>query len=65
MTLAEKIREAVEALPAEKQAEVLDFAEFLKARTAAPLDVDALDRELAALRAERAASVEQTTEDME
>lgn len=32
MTVAEKIRERVEALPTEKQEEVLDFAEFLAVR---------------------------------
>lgn len=34
MTLADRIREVIEELPAEKQAEVLDFAEFLRGRAA-------------------------------
>ena len=33
MTLADKIREVVEELPFEKQAEVLDFVEFLRSRS--------------------------------
>jgi len=33
-SIAERVREATEALPIEKQTEVLDFVEFLRARSA-------------------------------
>ena len=33
-SIAEQVQEATEALPIEKQAEVLDFVEFLRARSA-------------------------------
>jgi len=32
MSIADRVREGTEALPAEKQAEVLDFVEFLRSR---------------------------------
>lgn len=64
MTVAEKIRERVEALPAEKQEEVLDFAEFLAVRYAKPrplrssrglwagLGIDISDKDIAEVRRE-------------
>jgi hypothetical protein len=33
MSIADRVREVTETLPAEKQAEVLDFVEFLRNRT--------------------------------
>jgi hypothetical protein len=41
MSIAERVREVTESLPVEKQAEVLDFVEFLRNRAAR----DAAERE--------------------
>lgn len=50
-SIAERVREAMETLPAEKQAEVLDFVEFLRARAALPSESEAVQK--ARLRSER------------
>lgn len=50
-SIAERVREATETLPAEKQAEVLDFVEFLRARAALPSESEAVHK--ARLRSER------------
>ena len=40
-SIAERVREVTETLPPEKQAEVLDFAEFLRDRSALPSEGEA------------------------
>jgi uncharacterized protein DUF2281 len=50
-SIAERVREVMETLTAEKQAEVLDFAEFLRARTVLPSESDTVHK--ARLRSER------------
>jgi hypothetical protein len=40
-SIAERVREVTEALPIEKQTEVLDFVEFLRARSAPPAESEA------------------------
>jgi hypothetical protein len=39
-SIAERVREATEALPIEEQTEVLDFVELLRARSAPPAEVE-------------------------
>lgn len=51
MSIADRVREAMAALPAEKQAEVLDFVEFLRNRAASTTESDAARK--ARLRSER------------
>ena len=41
-SIAERVREATEALPIEKQTEVLDFVESLRARSAPPAESEAV-----------------------
>ena len=50
-SIADRVREVTEALPIEKQAEVLDFVEFLQARSAPPDENAAVQK--ARLRSER------------
>jgi Protein of unknown function (DUF2281) len=50
-SIAERVREVTEALPVEKQAEVLDFVEFLRARLGPPAESEAVRK--ARLRSER------------
>jgi hypothetical protein len=50
-SIAERVREVTEALPLEKQAEVLDFVEFLRARVAPATEGEAARK--ARLRSER------------
>ncbi len=50
-SIAERVREATETLPVEKQAEVLDFVEFLRARATLPSESEAVLK--ARLRSER------------
>lgn len=50
-SIAERVREATEALPADKQAEVLDFVEFLRGRAALPSESEGVRK--ARLRSER------------
>ncbi len=50
-SIVERVREATEALPPEKQAEVLDFVEFLRARAAPSAESEPARK--AQLRAER------------
>lgn len=50
-SIAEQVREATEALPPEKQAEVLDFVEFLRARSASSAEGEAVRK--ARLRSQR------------
>jgi hypothetical protein len=50
-SIAERVREVTETLPPEKQAEVLDFAEFLRDRSALPSEGEAARK--ARLRSER------------
>jgi hypothetical protein len=50
-SIADRVREATEALPVEKQAEVLDFVEFLRAQAAPPAEGERVRK--ARLRSER------------
>ena len=50
-SIADRVREVTEALPLEKQAEVLDFVEFLRARSAPLAESEAVRK--ARQRAER------------
>ena len=43
-SIAERVREATEALPIEKQTEVLDFVEFLRARSAPPAESEGVQK---------------------
>ncbi|KYG02465.1 hypothetical protein BE21_54970 [Sorangium cellulosum] len=53
--MAERVRELMEALPPDKQAEVLDFVEFLRARSAPVVESEAVRK--ARLRSERAGAL--------
>lgn len=52
MSIADRVREVTETLPVEKQAEVLDFVEFLRNRTASEVKERAAEH-AARLRSER------------
>ena len=51
MSIAERVREVTQELPEEKQAEVLDFVEFLRSRAAPRAESEAVRK--ARLRSER------------
>lgn len=51
MSIAERVRDLTQRLPEEKQAEVLDFVEFLQGRAASATEDEAARK--ARLRAER------------
>lgn len=50
-SIAERVREVTEALPPDKQAEVLDFVEFLRTRSASSVEGEAARK--ARLRSQR------------
>jgi hypothetical protein len=58
MSIPDRVREATAALPTEKQAEVLDFVEFLRLRSAPSTESDAARR--ARLRSERFGALSDT-----